>query len=176
MSGTNVDLFEAQVQVEAKRLAKVEIHDLLNNPARREELLLQIVEEQKQSIAALKPKAAKYDRFLNADGYLSAREAAPVVALEYIPPDGKVRIMGRNTFIKVLLYDDVIVRSVAGFQIHSRYRDQLRGKAVVKIATKNERNVETVLFSAEGLDWLVQRYGTDIRIWRSDSEGEVWCE
>ena len=170
------DLFEAQVQNEVRKRVQVEVSELLRDPARRAELLLEIAQRQQTELAELKPKARKYDQVLDADGYLSVAQAAPLVGLEYIAPDGRIRVMGQNHFIKVLLYDHVLVRTVGGFYIHSKYRDQLRGKAVVRVSERANGIKESVLFTPAGLDWLIDKYSRDTRKWHSTPDHEVFYE
>lgn len=172
MSNYEADLFEATIQTEVEKRVSGELTRRLNDPEFMQGFVLQLLRERQQAAPALE----RYKKWLNTDGFLDVGQVADAIEVDYTAPDGRVRRMGRNHLIKILEIDHIILRTAGGFRLHSRYRQQLEGKAVVKATSRNDRTVTSVLFTPEGLDWLDARYSADDRTWRSTTEHEVYCD
>lgn len=166
------DLFEASVEIEVEKRVEAEIAKRLDDSHWLQERLARVLSQQE----AAKPILERYARWLNTDGYLDVAQASDAIELYYVGPDNRQHRMGRNYFLRVLELDQVVVSTVGGYRLHSRFRQQLEGKAVVKVVARNDRTYTTVLFRPSGIEWLDIRYSRDTRLWHSTTDHTLYCE
>lgn len=171
------ELYEAQLQQAAERKAI----ELLQDPAHLRNMVVSLTDKARAleaKVGELAEKGSKWDRYLDADGYLDVGEVADHIRVTYIPPSGRDRYMGQNHFCQMLAHDQVIVKGSNGYRIHSKYRDPLEGLAKVFSKEAPDGHIKTsVKFNTKGLNWLHDKYArSDKRVWRSTSAGELYYE
>jgi hypothetical protein len=167
------DLWQDKIETEVAKRLKVEVEQILNDP----ELLLERWAADRREVNRLKPyeePGKKYLEFLDADGYIDAAEAAGIVCIEYIPPDGKTTTMGRNYFLNVLCGDGFLVRAANGYRLSSSAQKDALG--ITRVVNRNGMIKSVALFNADGLDRLITRYAKDTRVWHSTSDHQLYWE
>lgn len=87
----------------------------------------------------LLPKAEAYDAFLNEDGLINMGDLAKIIGY------------GRNTFMKMLRKDGILMSSNVPYQ---RYIDYFE----VKVVRKNGEDYKCSLANKKGLDFLTKKY------------------
>lgn len=132
------------------------------------------VELLQKEIETLRPAADKYRQFLDSDGFIDAAEASAVVRLKYVNPAGKIEIMGRNYFLKVLAIDGFLLETAGGYRFSSRYEKS--GIGITRVVTRNDRVRSVCLFNATGLDRLIEKYRKDTRCWYSTKDHNFYGE
>ena len=130
-----------------------------------------MIAQQAIQIKEMKPKVEMYESFLDSNGELSCTDAADVISLYYITPQGKKERMGNHYFLQVLYHDRIIRKNVTGYSIYAEHKHHGRTKPT----TKNNQVWTHVLFNAKGVDYLVKKYKDDKRVWRAINR-QLYCE
>jgi hypothetical protein len=185
---TSPDLFQAQVQVEAERIAQKKIRETLHDPVQLQGLLLDEARLREQAEARAQAQearavvaetkvselSARLKRYFDADGFLDAAVAASTLRIPYTGPDGKERPMGRNYALKVFEADGVVISTPSGYRLSSDWEKS--GRGITRVSEKNGRLHSIALFNSRGIESLVKRYEADTRKWHSNTDRGVWCE
>jgi hypothetical protein len=185
---TGQDLFQVQIEIEAKRLAQEMFRETLQDPAKLQGLLLDQARLREQAEARASAQEAraliaetkvselstKLRRYFDADGFLDAAVAASTLRIPYVGPDGKERPMGRNYALRVFEIDGIVISTPSGYRLSSEWEKS--GRGITRVSEKNGRLHSIALFNSRGIELLVKRYETDDRVWRSSSDREVWCD
>ena len=163
------DLFniETQINALAEQMAEKRVQEILSDPQKALEIYQARNKELETKVAFLeaevKPKADKWERFLDASGLISCRDASQALKIKYYPPKGKQKIMGGDIFVKLLVFDGIIYNTVNGYSIKQEYFN--RGYGETRETERNGIIVKSVQFTSKGLDWLTDKYNKDERIW-----------
>lgn len=163
-----MDLFEAQVQAEAEKLAvqiaEQRLSEVISDPQK-------ILDLWKKDREKLEPLARKYQEFLDSDGYIDAAQASAIIKIEYTDPSGIKRIMGRNYFLQVLEEDGIVMKTPVGYRLYKKYEGKM---GVSRVVVRGGYTKAVTLFTPQGIDKLHDRYDTDGRVWVSTGEGLEW--
>ena len=172
------DLFDAIIEEKANEkaliLVETQVKELLSQPEKVLELWQKDHQKQRAEIARLKPAAEKYRQFLDSDGYIDSAEAASLLHIEYIQPNGKPSFMGRNYFLQLLELDRIILNTVNGYRFTSKA--EKRGLGITRVVTRNNQVKSLCLFTPEGIDRIINKYQNDERVFYSTASHELYWE
>ena len=169
-----MDLFEAQLETEARQLAKQQAREILRDPAQLRQLVSELVEERDIAIAERDEAVARFEKYLDAEGYIDAAQAAATLQIPYIGPDGNRKNMGRNYALQVFEIDRIVINTASGYRLSSHW--EKRGYGCSRVVNRNGMLRSVALFNGDGIKALVRKYEQDSRVWRSSSERELWHE
>jgi len=175
-----VDLFEAQVQVEVEKrltdIVKNDPHLVIRAYEKENTYLKSKLLEASKEIEVSSVKAGKWEKFLDADGYMDVSEIAERIRIPYIDPSGKRRTMGLIYFCKVLRYDKILLLKSNGYGLHSQCPKKIFANSKIVLAEKNDMIRSSVKMNALALNYLDDKYSSDDRIWHSETDKEIYFE
>jgi len=158
---------EREVQERVQR----ELDKKLKDPKYMIKLYEKRVKELEERERELKPKARKYEQFLDAEGYVSVSDVAAILKLKYITPSGQSREMGRNKLCILFVHDKIMYRNGTDYSLMKSLNDSGYGRT--HVSEKNGHTVTSVHFTPKGIDWLIEKYNNDDRIFKSDGQGDL---
>lgn len=168
------DLFTATREYEIERRAQDLAEERLQDPSFLRGLLSQYANRAEVAERQRDDLLAKFRRYFDSEGYIDAAQAAATLRIPYINPTGKTQPMGRNYALLVLERDGVVIRAANGYRLSSAWEKS--GKGVSRVVTRNDVLRSVALFNGSGVEALIKKYDKDQRVWRSNSDHEVWCE
>lgn len=168
------DLFAVTQEYELERRVKEAVDERLQDPAVLRDLLSQYATRAEVAEKQRDDLLAKFKRYFDAEGYIDAAQAAATLRIPYINPAGQTQPMGRNYALLVLEIDGVVIRATNGYRLSSAWEKS--GRGITRVVTRNEVLRSVALFNGSGVEALIKKYDKDRRVWRSNSNHEVWCE
>lgn len=168
------DLWEAKITAEVEKRVASELKKKRKDPEYILQLWLEDKAVWKKEKAELSVYKQRYEQFLDADGYIDAGQASAVVRIDYLTPAGNVMVMGRNYFLDVLRQDGIILKTVNGYRLSSRYEKD--GLGITRVVDRNGYINSVVLFNSHGVDRLIKKYERDGRIWHSTTDHQIYSE
>ena len=160
------DLFQVQVEQEARKMAEV----MLKDPA----MLRAVLDEQNRLLVTTQKKLtaveAERDDLLReiqeqfkGAKHLDAQYIAGKLGLKYVDPKGKRRQITNAYFLQILEHDGILERRVDGYAMRADwYREEKASRF------PNGRGYYRVLFTQKGFESLYRKYRKDTRVWVSD--------
>ena len=99
-------------------------------------------------INEIEPKASKWDKFLDSEGYISMKTLSDILKMGKYDDKGKFKLLGRNTLMQLLREKKVLTLKNATYQKYSKY-------FVTKINEgSNGTMYYTTYSNAKGLDFI----------------------
>ena len=174
MNAAPTDLFEAQVQIEAAKIAEQEVARILNDPERLRQIYLQKTEELAAAEKKIEMLEAQWRKYFDAEGYISAATVSSTLRIEYLAPNGKSLPMGRQYILDVFRLDGIVIHTPAGYRLSSEWEKS--GRGITRLTVINDRIRSVALFNADGLKYLIKKYKADTRVWHSGTDRSLWHE
>ena len=159
-------LFEVPTGKDIDLIIEQRVAEILNgDPQKAIEIYQKRNQLLEKEIFALKPKADKYDSFLDASGFVDCRSLAHILKIKYFPENSKTqKIMGGTKLTEMLRIEGITYKSTGGYSLQHRYFNSGYGKTIQ--TEKNGFMTKTVVFTPKGVDWLKERFDNDNKIWK----------